>query len=248
MILVLTGCTKENKDDGNKPYESSEECCEGCMCGDTIELLKTTETAWTLAEINNKGEYEYTRSFINFHGTGKNKFAFFKYDANDNPISEVKGEFTINKKNEIILMPNDDKNNKIICKLGEEKDLLAVIHCDKNFGTFILQKQGTIELPSTIKDIVSKAKTINVKGKNTKTITEEKEINVLLSVINNSKVWTGAPTLPSPQYELELFDVDNNSIAKIEYNPGHYFSLQVNDKNYNLTNLDKDLLNTILTK
>lgn len=228
--------------------ENNDECCEGCMCGDTIELLKTTETAWTLTEINNKGDYVHTRSFINFHGIGKNKFGFFEYDKNDNPISEVKGEFSINEKNEIILIPNDNKKNRITCKIGEEKDLIAVMHCDNNFGIFTLQKQGTLELPSEIKDTISKTKTINVKGKNAKTITEEKEINVLLSVINNSKVWTGAVTTPSPLYELELFDVNNNSIAKIVYNPGHYFSIKLNDKNYELTNIDKDLLNTILEK
>lgn len=241
MVIGITGCTNENKDDGNKSYENSEECCEGCMCGDTIELLKRTETAWTLSEINNKGEYEYIKnSFINFHGTGKNKFAFFKNDK------EVRGEFTINKNNEIILIPNDDKNNKITCKLGEEKDLIAVMHCDNNFGTFTLQKQGTLELPSIIKDTVSKTKAIKVKGH--PSITDEKEINAFLSVINNSKVWTGSVTLPSPKYELELFDINNKSIAKILYNPGHYFNIEINEKSYELTNIDKNSLNTILEK
>ncbi len=248
MILGLMGCTKESKDDEKKSYENkspenSEECCEGCICGDTIELLKTTETAWSLTKINSKGEYEYIKDgFINFRGTGKNKFAFFKNDE------EVKGEFSVNKKNEIILIPNDNKNNKITCKLGEEKDLIAVMHCDNNFGTFTLQKQGTLELPSVIKDTISKTKTITVKGKNGKTITEKKEIDVLLLVINNSKVWTGAITTPSPLYELELFDVNNDSIAKILYNPGHYFDIEVNNKRYNLTNIDKNLLDTILEK
>lgn len=247
IILGITGCTKESKDDRNKSYENSEECCEGCMCGDTIELLKTTETAWTLVEINNKGEYVYNRhSFINFHGTGKDKFAFFKNDDDANPISEVRGDFTINKKNEIILIPNDNKKNKITCKIGEEKDLIAVIHCNNNFGTFTLQKQGTLELPIIIKDTISKTKTIKVKGH--QSITEEKEIDAFLSVINNSKVWTGAITTPSPLYEIELFDSNKNSIAKILYNPSHYFSIKVNDKSYNLTNIDKNLLTTILEK
>lgn len=241
IILGLTGCIKENNDDRNKSYEDSEECCEGCMCGDTIELLKTTETAWRLTKINSKGEYEYIKdSFINFHGTGKNKFAFFGSDK------EVKGEFTINKNNEIVLVSNDDINNKIICKLGEEKDLIAIMYCDNNFGTFTLQKQGTLELPNIIKDTVSKTKTIKIKGH--QSITEEKEINAFLSVINNSKVWTGAVTLPSPKYELELLDTNNDSIAKILYNPGHYFNIEINEKGYELTNIDENSLNTILEK
>ena len=156
VALSLTGCIKGNNNDENKLNEDSNECCEGCLCGDTIELLKTTQTAWTLTKINNKGEYEYIKdSFINFHGTGKNKFAFF-----DNG-KEVKGEFKINKNNEIVL--NYDTNNKIICKLGKEKDLIAVMYCDNNFGTFTLQKQGTIELPNIIKDTVLKTKTIKIK-------------------------------------------------------------------------------------
>ena len=239
ITLSLTGCIKGNNDDENKLNENSKECCEGCICGDTIELLKTTETAWTLTKINSKGEYEYIKdSFINFHGTGKNKFAFFDNDK------EVKGEFTINKNNEIVL--NNDINNKITCKLGEEKDLIAVMYCDNNFGTFTLQKQGTLELPNIVKDTVSKTKTIKIKGQHS--ITAEKEINVFLSVINNSKVWTGAVTLPSPKYELELLDNNNNSIAKILYNPGHYFTIEINEKSYELTNVDKNLLNTILDK
>ncbi len=252
VISAINNHNKESDNKGNNPSENNEECCKGCMCGDTIELLKTTETAWTLTEINSKGEYIYNRhSFINFHGTGKNKFAFFKNDEYDNPVSKVEGELIINNQNEIILIPDDNKDNKIICKIGEEKDLIAVMHCDNNFGTFTLQKQGTLELPSIIKDTVSKTKTIIIKyhtDTENKTITEEKEIDVLLSVINDSKVWTGAVTMPSPLYELELFDADNNSIAKIAYNPGHYFSIQINDKNYELTNIDKDLLNTILAK
>ena len=36
MVLGLTGCIKENNDDDKKSYENNVECCEGCMCGDTI--------------------------------------------------------------------------------------------------------------------------------------------------------------------------------------------------------------------
>ena len=43
MVMGLTGCIKENNDDDKKSYENNDECCESCMCGDTIELLKTTE-------------------------------------------------------------------------------------------------------------------------------------------------------------------------------------------------------------
>lgn len=232
-------------------FENDDECCKGCICGDTIELLKNTETAWKLTEINSKGEYVYSRhSFINFHGTGKDKFAFFKNDDDANSISEVRGEFTINERNEIILIPNDNKNNIITCKIGEEKDLIAVMYCDKDFGIFTIQKHGEIELPSIIKDTISQTKTIIVKeySKEVRIITEEKEINIFLSVINNSKVWTGAVTTPSPHYELELLDVNNNSLAKILYNSNHYFSLEINDKNYELTNIDKNSLNTILRK
>ena len=192
---INTYIETENNDDENKSYENSKDCCENCICGDTIELLKKLETAWTLTEINSKGEYKYIKdSFINFHGTGKNKFAFFKGDK------EVKGEFTINKNNEIILIPNDEKYSKTTCKLGKEKDLIAVMDCDNNFGTFTLQKEGTIELPNIIKDTISKTKSIKVKGH--QTITEEKQINTIISIINNSKVWTGAVTLPSPKYEI----------------------------------------------
>lgn len=253
ILFVDNKFNKKRDNSVNNPVVNSDECCEGCMCGDTIELLKATETAWTLSEINNKGEYVYTRSFINFHGTGKYKFAFFKNDENDNLISEVRGEFTINKNNEIILIPNNDKENKITCKIGEEKDLIAVIYCDKDLGIFTLQKQGTLELPSIIKDNISKTKTIRVKGyesnsKIDKIITGGKEINTLLEIINNSKVWTGATTLPGPQYEIELFDFNNNRIAKILYNPGNYFNIEMNDKSYALTNIDKDSLSVILSK
>ena len=120
------------------------------------------------------------------------------------------------------------------------------MYCDNNFGTFTLQKQGTLELPNIIKDTVSKTKTIKIKGK--QSITEEQKINVFLSVINNSKVWTGAITSPSPKYELELLDINNDSIAKILYNPEHYFTIEINGKGYELTNIDKNSLNTIIDK
>ena len=51
MVMGLTGCIKENNDDDKKSYKNNDECCESCMCGDTIELLKTTETAWILITI-----------------------------------------------------------------------------------------------------------------------------------------------------------------------------------------------------
>lgn len=253
IMFGLTGCgnlKKEHEDDKNS-LKNSEECCDGCICGDTIELLKNTETAWTLTEINSEGEYVYSRhSFINFHGTGKDKFAFFKNDDDGNTIYEVKGEFTINEKNEIILIENEN-NKRTICKIGKEKDLIAVMHCDNNFGIFTIQKQGILELPSIISSTISKTKTISVKNYQSNyknTITEEKEINVLLSVINSSKVWTGAVTTPSPQYELELLDVNNHILAKILYKPNHYFNIEINDNKYELTNIDKNSLNTMLEK
>ncbi len=245
LIILSLNSQYKNEIEKNNPYESNEECCNGCICGDTIELLKNTETAWTLTEINSKGEYVYNKySFINFHGTGKDKFAYFESDKEGNTTSEIKGDFAINEKNEIILIQNDNKN-KITCKLGEEKDLIAVMYCDNDFGTFTLQKQGTLELPSIIKDTISKTKTIKVKGN--QSITEEKEINAFFSVINNSRIWTGPVTLPSPKYELELLDINNNTIAKILYNPGHYFDIEINEKHYGLTNIDVELLDTILT-
>lgn len=241
MILSLTGCIKENNDDKKKSYEKSDECCESCMCGDTIELLKSTETAWTLTKVDSKGEYKYIEdAFINFHGTGKNKFAFYDNDK------EIKGKFKINIKNEIVLVIDDGKNNEITCKLGEEKNLIAIMYCNNNFGTFTLQKEGTLELPDIIRNTISKTKTIMVKGH--QPITDEKEINVFLSVINNSKVWTGAVTLPSPKYELELLDFNNDSIAKILYTPEHYFNIEINKTSYELINIDKKTMSTILDK
>ena len=225
------------------------ECCDRCQCGDTLQLLKNTETAWILTEINEKGEYVYDHnSFINFHGTGKNRFAFFKNDENNNTISEVKGVLSITRNTDIVLIPDNNKNKEIICKIGEEKDLIAVLECDNNFGTFTLQKQGTLELPTIIKDTVTKTKKITITGNVNKTINDEKDIGTLISTINDSKVWTGPTTLPSVMYEMELFDSNNKSIAKIEYTPGHYFTIKIDNKSYNLTNIDKESLKTIIEK
>lgn len=240
VALGLTGCSQENKVE-----ENNGECCEGCLCGDTIELLKTTETAWKLTKINSKGEYVYSKhSFINFHGTGKDRFAFFEND-DANTISEVRGEFIININYEIILTPDNGKD-KITCKLGEEKDLIAVMHCDNNFGIFTLQKQGKLELPSIIKDTVSKTKTIKISGR--ESITDNEEINKFLSIIYNSKVWTGATTLPGPKYTIELLDGRKKTIAKILYNPGNYFDIEINGENYALIDIDEESLNAILEK
>ena len=101
FLLILTGCAKEEL--SKEQNKTNDECCQGCLCGDTIELLRDTETAWTLTKINDEGEYIYDKhSFINFHGTGKNKFSFFKNDKDAKPISSLKGDFTINKNNEIV--------------------------------------------------------------------------------------------------------------------------------------------------
>ena len=128
--------------------------------------------------------------------------------------------------------------------------MVAVLHCDNDFGTFTLQKQGTLELPNSIKDNIAKTKIVVIKTHDNKTITikEENEINILLSVINNSKVWTGPVTTPSPLYEMRLFDSNDKIIAEILYNPGNYFSIEINNKSYELTNIDKEPLNTILNK
>lgn len=230
------------------PKKDDENCCEGCLCGDTLQLLKNTQTAWILTEIDSKGEYVYIHnSFINFHGTGKNRFAFFKNDEKAGINSEVKGSFNVTRNADIILIP-DNSNKEITCKIGEEKDLIALLECDNSFGTFTLQKEGTIELPSIIKDTVIKTKKIVINGNKNKTITDETSINEIIEIINNSKRWTGPTTSPSVMYDMELFDSNKNSIAKIAYTPGHYFTIQINNKYYNLTNYDKDLLNSIMEK
>ena len=241
LCSTLIGCgIKQDK-------KTENECCDDCLCGDTLELIKNTQSAWTLVTIDSDGEYIIDRhSFINFHGTGKNRFAFFKNDENANPISKLTGDFSVTKNKEIILIPDDD-NNKIICKIGEEKDLLAVLECD-NLGIFILQKQGTIELPSIIKDTVINTKKIVITGNVNKTITAEIDINEILKIIYNSKRWTGAITSPSVMYDMDLIDLNENIIAKIEYTPGHYFIITINDKSYSLNNIDEELLNEIINK
>ena len=40
-------------------------------------------------------------------------------------------------------------------------------------------------------------------------------------------------------YELTLYDDNNNNIAKIEYNPGNYFTIIIKDISYNLIEIDK---------
>ena len=245
-LLMITGCSDQKLEEDDMIL-SDGECCKGCLCGDTIELLKNTETAWTLTEINSNGEYVYnSKAFINFHGTGKNKFAFFRSSED----ADLSGDMTINEQNEIILTPKDNKIKKITCKVGDEKNLVAVLHCDNDFGIFTLQKQGILELPNSIKDSVAKTKIVVIKTYDNKMITikEENEINVLLSAINDSKVWTGVVNTPSPIYEIRLFDFDDKIIAEILYNPGSYFNIEINNKSYELTNIDKDLLNTLLNK
>lgn len=224
------------------------ECCDGCMCGDTLELIKNTQSAWTLTTIDSNGNYVYDRhSFINFHGIGKNRFAFFKNDENGNNISEIKGTISITRNADIVLIP-DNSNKEITCRIGEEKDLIAVLKCDNNFGTFTLQKQGSIELPSIIKNTIIKTKKIVITGNKNKTITDENDINEMINIINDSKRWTGPTTLPSVQYDMELFDDNNKSIAKIEYTPGHYFTVIIDNNSYNLGNIDNELLKTIIEK
>ena len=245
-LLIITGCNKQELNE-NSMIVNNETCCKGCLCGNTIELLRNTETAWSLTKINSKGEYVYNnKAFINFHGTGKNKFAFFRSSGD----ADVSGEMIINEENEIILIPKDNKTKKITCRVGEEKNLVVVLHCDNDFGTFTLQKHGTLELPSVIKDNIAKTKIVVIKTHDNKTITikEENEISVLLSVINNSKVWTGVVNTPSSLYEMRLFDSNDKIIAEILYNPGSYFNIEINNKSYELTNIDKDSLNKILSE
>lgn len=245
-LKVFDNTKTVNKD--NEPKNIDENCCEGCLCGDTLQLLKNIQTAWTLTEINDKDEYVYNQhSFINFHGTGKNRFAFFKNDDKAGVNSEVRGNFSITRNATIVLVP-DNSNKEITCKIGEEKDLIAVLECDNDFGIFTLQKEGRLELPSIIKETIIKTKRIVITGNKNKTITEKEEIDQLVNIINNSKWWTGPTTSPSVMYDMELFDFNNNSIAKIAYTPGHYFTVQINNKYYNLTNYDRDLLNSILEK
>lgn len=224
------------------------ECCDGCMCGDTLELIKNTETAWTLTTIDSNGNYVYDQhSFINFHGTGKNRFAFFKNDENGNTILEIKGIISITRNADIVLIP-DNSSKEITCRIGEEKDLIAILECDNNFGTFTLQKEGSIELPSIIKNTIIKTKKIVITGNKNKTITDENDINEIINIIIDSNRWTEPITLPSVQYDMELFDDNNKSIAKIEYTPGHYFTVIIDNNSYNLGNIDNELFKSIIEK
>ena len=231
----------------NDGTEMPLECCEGCMCGDTLKLIKNTQTAWNLTTIDENGEYiiDYN-SFINFHGTGKNKFAFFKNDEEGNTLSEIKGELSFKGKN-IILRP-DNSNKKITCKIGEEKDLLAIIECDNNFGKFTLQKEGKLDIPTSMKETLSKTKKIEVTRNNTRTITDETEINNFIEIVNKAKIWTGSTTLPSSMYHIELFDENNDMIAEIEYNEEHFFFITINNKQYDLVKIDKWKMKDILEK
>ena len=232
----------------DKSSNVEKNCCEGCLCGDTLQLLKNIQTAWTLTKIDSEGEYVYIQhSFINFNGNGKNRFALYKNDEKLGVNSEVKGSFSITRNDDIVLIP-DNSNKEITCKIGEEKDLIAILECDNNFGTFTLQKEGTIELPSIIKETIIKTKKIIITGNKNKKVTNETDINKIISIINKAKRWTGPITSPSVMYDMELFDINNNSIAKIEYTPGHYFTIIINNKRYNLNSVDKESLNAIIEK
>ena len=246
IIFSITGCVTKQEKNKTKESDNNDECCEGCLCGDTLELIKNTQTAWTLTRIDGNGKYVYDyNSFINFHGDGKNKFVFFKNDENGNNISTIKGTISITRNADIVLIP-DNSSKEITCKIGEEKNLIAVLECDNNFGTFTLQKIGRIVLPYVIKENIPNTKKIVILGN--KTITDETDINEMIKIISNSKIWTGPITLPSVMYDIELFDSNNNSIAKIEYTPGHYFTIKINNKSYNLTNYDQESLNQIIEK
>ena len=187
------------------------------------------------------------KSFINFNGNGQNKFAFFKNDKNGKQLSKVTGTISITRNADIVLIPDNSKK-EITCKIGEEKNLIAILECDNNFGTFTLQKQGTLELPTIIKDAISKTKKIVITGNKNITITDINDINTFISIISNSKVWTGPTTLPSVMYDMELFDSNKKNIGKIAYTPGHYFTVIIDDKSYNLTNFDRESLNAIIEK
>lgn len=239
-LLTLTGCKKEEK-------ENEYKCCEGCACGDTIEYLKNYESAWSEVYLNTNNIYEFKNEtvFINFHGTGKNKFAYFQNDEDNNLVKELKGEFRITENKDIFLTPNDE-SEEIICKLGEEKDLLAILECE-NLGTFGLQKEGELEVPAIIIDTVSKTKVIKVNdGKKEKTIKKEKDINKFIELVKNSKRWTGAIHTIGPQYEISLLDENNNELAYIEYASGFYFSITINGSTYNIVKIDKDELKKII--
>ena len=239
-IIILTGCKKEEVKD------TSYKCCEGCMCGDTLKLMKNYETAWIEISLTKNMDYKFeTGSFINFNGTGDSIFAYFKNDDENNLIKELRGTFSVTESG-VVLAPNDG-SQEITCKLGEEKDLLAILKCDNDFGTFGLQKEGVIELPAIILYTLERTKTIKVnEGNKEKKITKEKEVNKFIDIVKNSNRWTGTITQPGVQYYIYLYDEDNNQIAEIYYTPGHYFTINLNDTNYNLTNIDKNELKQII--
>ena len=43
-LLIITGCNKQEFNENDKIVNDGA-CCKGCLCGDTIELIKNTETA-----------------------------------------------------------------------------------------------------------------------------------------------------------------------------------------------------------
>ena len=243
IIYITSNYKKKNqeKDLSKDKYE----CCKECLCGDTIELLKNNEPSWFMSSLDNINEKKYSNSFLNFNPSDKS-YAFYQNTEYGATVYIEKGKYSINEKKEIILTPDNDKNNKKTCKLGQEKDLVAVINCNKNLGTFIIQKEGILELSNTIKNIIDKIDKISITGTINKTITSKEEITIFKSIINSSSIWTGAITVPSPMYELTLYDDNNNNIAKIEYNPGNYFTIIIKDISYNLIEIDKDLLNKLL--
>lgn len=198
-----------------------------------------------MSSLDNINEKKYSNSFLNFNPSD-NSYAFYQNTEYGATVYVEKGKYSINEKKEIILTPDNDKNNKKTCKLGQEKDLVAVINCNKNLGTFAIQKEGILELSNTIKNIIDKIDKISITGTINKTITSKEEITIFKSIINSSSIWTGAITVPSPMYELTLYDDNNNNIAKIEYNPGNYFTIIIKDISYNLIEIDKDLLNKLL--
>lgn len=225
-------------------------CDENSGCKETINLLKNTETAWDLTFINSDGTYTYdNNSFINFNGTGKNKYAYYKNTKNNELVFEKKGTFFINSNNQIILTPEDDEDNKITCVLGEEKDLVAIMNCNNNFGTFSLLKVGTLKLPDLVLDTISKTKKIVIKdyqeseNSKIKTITDKDKIDELISIIKKSNVWTGPITMPMPKYDIYLYD-DNDVIAEITYKPN--FEINIREKRYSLVYIDEDSFDAII--
>ena len=232
---------------------NSEECCYGCMCGDTIELIKNIENAWSSVTINSEGEYVYnSNAFINFNGTGKDAYALFWNDGRPDEY----GKYIIDKDDRVILVPNE-KDAKITCVIGEEIDLLAIISCDKNYGLFALQKEGKLNIPSEMSEIIKMTKTIivgeymqldndieNYGYKQIKSITNQKEINKFITVINKSKVWKGMVTLPMPKYEIKLLNNKNEQIAIITYSPN--FNIEINNKSYYLADFNTKTLNEII--